>query len=325
MKRRKVLSLALVTLCCFALNGITVRAEGGEVITLEGHIQGDYSCSGNVEKLILSGVEMDKETSLTINTETVLEIKDGTENNIFFLNGENTLNITGGGKLHISAGAIALGADMTFNHTGEIDMDGALTGAEANITINSGTVRIRATTEGATGISCVQGNVVLNGGVLDVVSDSVGIASMGDLILNGGDVNVQSGKIALMAVNKNGINLSAEMMPDGTAINTVDTEAGSYYTLVNEKTGGTISDYKESYEGGGSVQEATGEFATKAKETKEQAVEGDQQENKQEKKENPSVIIIMIVVVSIAVVAGVFAVVTQSKHKSDKKGKKRRK
>lgn len=324
------LGAAFLTAC---LIGIPVSADNGEVRTLSGHIEGDYTCSENVDKLILSGVQMDEGTLLSIETDTVLEIADGTENTVHFIQAAGMVDVTGGGTLQIGSGILAFGYDVMFEHTGEISITGSVAGIDANIILNSGTIHILTEAEDAAGISCLNGNVVMNGGVLNVTTNAVGISTRGDLVLNGGNVNVQSRDAALMAINDTGIQMSEELNPEGTSVTKMDNENAAFYVLTDTTSGEAVTSYNE--QAPSSEQKkaeskekfdkdtedkkiARAEEENNVGESQEESQKGteaetgesvdtkDSAETASDKQKIPAGLIIALVIIAIAAVAGVF-------------------
>ena len=208
---------------------VPVHAEDKNTITLKGDLEGDYHCGSDVERIVLAGVKMDEGTVLEINSEAELVIADGTENHVGLISGKGMVDVTGGGTLNAS-GIMAFGYDMMFDHTGVININGSLTGMKADVTCNSGTINIICAMEGAAAISVVDGNVILNGGTLNVESVGIGVASMGELAINGGDIHVEAEAPAFMA---NEMSVADEVMPQGITVTKNTNGDSPYYTLAD--------------------------------------------------------------------------------------------
>ena len=180
------------------------REPTGSVITLSGSFDGSQSIAEGTSKVILDNVNAVKEENiLYVPAGITIELKEGTENGIYFILGQGDLTITGAGSLTGGCGLSTNSGTLTvaLSDPGRIDLQtGLIMNYEGSVVIESGTVRLGG--DGVTGgmLSALGGDVRINGGEVFVGGSSIGIYSEGKVQFAGGDVTAGGYSMAVMAV-----------------------------------------------------------------------------------------------------------------------------
>ena len=207
MNKRKqipaiLLSAGLILASCPAfLNAYPVYAAADEQV-LSGEI-GDLEIEEGVKTIILNGVtQSGEEDELTINGDAVIEIADGTENQLNCITSLGNVEFTGGGNLDLgtffTAGDIAM-----FDHTGSIQVsDSGICSMTGDLYFNSGSVDVRVTDELIIPVITYSGNLYMNGGSLSADGQVMAVYAGATMDLEGGALTATSTTGAAFTVGK---------------------------------------------------------------------------------------------------------------------------
>ena len=179
-----------------------------ETITLSGEI-GDMEITSGTKKIILSGVTQQEDAELEIDTDIVIEIADGTENQLTDIMAVGNTEFTGSGTLN--AGTIFTTGDLLlFDHTGSINVSkGGIGSLAGDIYFNSGEVNSQPAPDGDDMVFPVMtfdGSIYLNGGSLNAVGQVGAIYAGVSLALEGGSLQTKTDQLVAVRAGRGDAN-----------------------------------------------------------------------------------------------------------------------